>query len=81
MATYAGRNYCEVDNTVKNLSFVFVACSKENYRDQKNGKLIEDSRKSVTTEGLFSGEYFTAVKNRLDLTPAYLIIFEVDVQY
>ena len=77
-AKLVGRNFCEVDNTVKMLSFVFVVCSKEKHDDNKGRKTIEDSRKSVTKEGLFSSECFGAVRNRLDLIPAYLIIFEAD---
>ena len=78
LATCVGSNYCKVYNTVKKLSFVFVVCSKENYKDQKNYKLIEDSRKSVTREGKFSYFEYWSDKNRLDSVPAYLIVFELD---
>ena len=75
-----GRNYCEADNTVKELSFVFVVCSEENYKNlnKKDSKLMEDTRSSVTREGLFGDDDNGIVENISDLIPAYLIIFEED---
>ena len=80
LAINNGRNYCEVDNTVKELSFVFVVCSEENYKNlnKKDGKLMEDTRSSVTREGLFGDDDNGIVENISDLIPAYLIIFEED---
>ena len=78
IATCFGRNYCEVDITVKKLSFVFVVCSNDNYKNMKKKTIIEDSRKSVTKEGIFSNVKNGVLKNNFDLIPAYLIIFELD---
>ena len=63
---------------MKKLSFVFVVCSKNVYEYQKDGKLIEDSRKSVTREGRFSNMKNGVLIDNFDLIPAYLIIFELD---
>ena len=78
LATRFGSSYCKVDNTVKKLSFVFVVCLKDNYEDHKDGKLIEDSRKSVTREGRFGNMNNGVLIDNFDLIPAYLIIFELD---
>ena len=78
IATRYGSSYCEVDDTVKKLSFVFVVCLKDNYEEHKDGKLIEDSRKSVTREGKFGNNETGVTKSIYDLIPAYLIIFELD---
>ena len=75
------RNYCEVDNTVKRLSFVFVVSSEDNYEESisKNKKFIEDSRKNVTREEIFVNlDYDGPVKSIFNLVPAYLIVFELD---
>ena len=79
-AIYQGSNFCEVDNKVKQLSFVFVVCSKAKYKEFncKDMKMIEDSRKSLTRKGLFSDNEYGTVKTHLDLFPAYLIVFESD---
>ena len=71
------RNYCEVDKTVKELSFVFVVCSKENHEDfdKKDSNLIFDSRNSVAREGVFGEEEYEIETVSADLLPAYLIIF------
>ena len=79
----SGCSYCEVDNTVKKLSFVFVVCSKENYKNfnKKDSNLIEDSRRSRTREGLFGNddyEFEVFEDNLSNFIPAYLIIFEED---
>ena len=78
LATRFGCSYSEVDNTVKKLSFVFVVCSKDNYEDQKEDKMMKNSRKSVTKEEKFGNFEYWSDKNRLDLVPAHLIIFELD---
>ena len=79
-AISSGCNCCEVDNTVKKLSFVFVVCSEENYKNlnKTDSELIEDSRSSVTREGLFGDDEYGFVENLSELIPAYLIIFEED---
>ena len=71
---------CEIDNEVKKLSFVFVVSSEVNYKDCyiRGKKLIEDSRKSSTREGLFSSYLLEKESNHLELIPAYLIIFELN---
>ena len=75
-----GRNYCEVDNTVKELSIVIVVCSEENYKNlnKTNSKLIEDSRSSRTREGLFGDDEYGYEGDLSNLIPAYLIIFDGD---
>ena len=82
-AISSGCNYYEVDNTIKELkelSIVIVVCSKENYKnfDKKDSKVIEDSRSSVTREGLFGDDEYGYEGSHSDLIPAYLIIFEED---
>ena len=76
--TVFGSNYCEVDNTVKKLSFVFVSCSRKNLNDKKYNKIIEDSRKSITKEGILSNLYSGVVQDLSGLIPAYFIVFELD---
>ena len=79
LATHLSRiSYCEIDDTVTKLSFVFVVCSKENYKDHKNGKLIEDSRESLTRQGIFCNSDYGVKNSIFDLVPAYLIIFKLD---
>ena len=75
-------SYCEVDNTVKKLSFVFVVCSEDQYKDTKlkEMKVIEDSRGSITREGWFGNDENRIKESGCDLIPAYLIIFEFDEQ-
>ena len=62
------------------MSFVFVVCSEENYKNlnKTDSELIEDSRSSVTREGLFGDDEYGNVENLSELIPAYLIIFEED---
>ena len=80
-----GISYCEVDNVVKKLSFVFVVSSEDKHKDccnnllqiaVKNKEIIKDSRGSCAKVGLVSDETYDFTTHIS--CPAYLIIFELE---
>ena len=75
-----GLSYCEVDNAVKKLSFVFVASSETNYKGfcLKGSDILRDSRGSCAAVGLFSNEHCILKAPISASVPAYLIVFELE---
>ena len=72
-------SYCEFDNVVKKLSFVFAVSSAEKYEDRctENKEIIKDSRGCCAEVGLFNDESKLSNTPIFGLTPAYLIVFEL----
>ena len=78
-AIYHGKSYCEVEGTVKKLSFVFLVISEDKYEDfylndAQIMKTSKDSRQSLIE--VFYEESFNM--ETCALAPAYLIILETN---
>ena len=71
-----GINYCVVDNKVKKLSYVLLVGSSEAY--ESNEDFINDSRNYATRKGFFAVKDTNDYYLLSNITPAYLIVFDVD---
>ena len=73
-----GLSYCEVGGTVKQLSFILVSSSHDNYCcTNTNKEYIEDSRGSRIDVGLFRANDDIMFR-KIGLIPAYVIVVEVE---
>ena len=76
-----GTNHCEVDGSLKKLSFVFFATSDAKYsdvcrNDVRRRRVLEDGRGNKSVEGLFGGASKYMEVEFFPRYPAYLIVFE-----